>query len=111
MSQHVETMRAALHEIGQRDLAAGVVDPKKPGALYTSAHLRRPETRNLIEKASVIAHISVNGPTAEVRCSTHCVTWFHQDSQPLEWDQCAKVAAWQMLHDPTTVCANTPRPI
>ena len=57
MSQHVETMRAALHEIGERDLAAGVVDPKKPGCQYTSAHMSRPETRNLIEKASVIAHI------------------------------------------------------
>ena len=111
MSQHVETMRAALHEIGERDLAEGLQAATRPGGSYRSPHLREPVAHSIIRKASLIAHISLNGHAAAVRCSAHRIVWLAGESRPPEWDQCAKVAAWQMLHDPTTVCASTPRPI
>ena len=109
MSKHVETMRAALHEIGEHYLAEGLQATTRPGGTYSSTHLREPATRSIIEKASLIAHSSLNGHAAAVRCCAHRPVWLAGESRPSEWDQCAKVAAWQMLHDPTTVCANTPR--
>ena len=111
MSQHVEMMRAALHEIGERDLAEGLEAATRPGGAYRSPHLLEPVTRSIIRKASLIAHISLNGHATAVACSAHRLVWLAGESRPIGWGQCAKVAAWQMLHDPTTVCANTPRPI
>ena len=109
MSQHVETMRAALHEIGEHYLAEGLEATTRPGGTYSSPHLREPVTRSTIRKASLIAHISLNGHAAAVCCSAHRLVWLAGESRPIGWGQCAKVAAWQMLHDPTTVCANAPR--
>ena len=111
MSQHVETMRAALHEIGERDLAAGVVDVMEPGGRYGSYDLRNHRSKMMIMRASLVASIALDGASFPVHCSRHAVNWLAGGPRPPEWDQCAKVAAWQMLNDPTTVCANTPRPI
>ena len=109
MSQHVETMRAALHEIGEHHLADGLKSPGVPGARFMSPGLNFPEQTITLRKASLIALISLEGPSAKVKCATHRCCWHLNGPRPPSWDQCAQVAAWQMLHDPTTVCANTPR--
>jgi len=108
MSQHVETMRAALHEIGERDLAAAVVKSERPGSDYATFLMDR-RSQTVLIRASIIAKIALEGAASPELCFVHNVMWKTGTTQPIEWDQCAHVAAWQMLHDPTTVCANTLR--
>ena len=111
MTPRVATAMAALHEIGEHRLAFGISTRHMEPDTIESFDLVDPDSAAVIRKAGLVASIAHFGPMRPDLCFRHGVIWKAGGSRPPEWGQCAKVAAWQMLHDPTTVCANAPRPI